>query len=371
MRTFVTALAVAYVAANACAQVGAEWEGEWGNFTQIASASGASSLGHGISISGCKADKCDFSVMVEEKADHGGASGYVEIQSATQAIAHLITALKEEHCSLELELISDGQMIKARPHSGDCTYFLTPGASFEHEYPLHSRDYYVGNDIAACFASSAATLHAVCTNRGLTDQVQNWELLYLRVSELEAQLNELARAHTAREHILAVCDHASDVERCLRDGFARSSLQLEARQRAWLASITEAGAPAEAEAKASAMKGSYRHSFPNSDVDGDHFTSTDTLDIAPLPDHAIRFSADLQFYNGHECSIDGVAKFAKAGFFVFQDKANNAGPLGCVLEIIPDKDGVRLSDPTGGCKMISCGERGGYSGAAFTFKDRR
>jgi hypothetical protein len=307
---------------------------------------------------------------VEEKADHGGATGYVEIQSANQAIAHLVSALKEERCSLELELISDGQMIKARPHSGDCTYFLTPGASFEHEYPLHNRDHYVGDDIAACFASSAAGLHAICTDHALADQVQKWQLLYLRVAELEAQPNELVRAHSAREHILAICDYASDVGSCVRDGFASSSLQLEARQSAWLASVTEVGAPAEAEAKASAIKGSYHHSFPNSDVDGDHFTSADTLEIAPLPQHTIRFSADLQFYNGHECSINGVAKFAKAGFFVFQSKDKNSGPLGCVLEIIPAKGGVRLADPTGGCKMISCGERGGYNGATFSFKER-
>jgi hypothetical protein len=363
-------LPVQCAARNGYRQNPKAWEGEWGSFVRVSSAKGTSSLGRGLSISDCKAERCDFSVKVQEKTDYGNASGYVDIQSATSAIVHLI-AFNEEHCTLALELAATEEAIEVKPRSGDCTYFLTPGASFEHRYPLHSRDHYVGEDVPACFLSSTPARQALCTSQALADQVKDWLLLYLRVAELDSQPDELTHGRNARDEIVAGCNRASDVGSCLQIGFAKSTQQLEARQSVWLASVTDSGDPARAESEAQAIRGSYRHSFRNGDVDGDHFTSTDRLDIAPLSDHTIRFSVDLQFYNGHECSIDGIAKFAKPGFFVFQDKDEDAGPLGCVLEIIPGKAGVTLADPTGGCKRISCGERGGYGGAAFSFKDRR
>lgn len=167
------------------------------------------------------------------------------------------------------------------------------------------------------------------------------------------------------------CDSAGEIAKCLTDDFAQSTKELEARQAAWLEGVTAPGNPGKAAQAATAIVGSYRHSFPNSDVQGDNFLSTDTLKITELPDNAIHYSLELQFYNGHECSLEGTANFRRAGFFVDQQKTDQLKFPLCVLEILPDENGVKIADPTGACKMMSCGERGGYNGAQFSFKDRR
>ena len=135
--------------------------------------------------------------------------------------------------------------------------------------------------------------------------------------------------------------------------------------------MTAPGDPGNAAKTAAAIAGKYRHSFPNSDVQGDNFLSADTLAIKMLPNQAIAYDVELEFYNGHECSLKGTATYRRAGFFVDQQKTGEpASPL-CVFEIRPQDDGVQLLDPTGACKRISCGERGGYNGAHFRFRDRR
>ena len=97
-----------------------------------------------------------------------------------------------------------------------------------------------------------------------------------------------------------------------------------------------------------------------------------TLTITPVGRASIHFDAHLEFYNGHTCDLSGGALYRKNGSFVYDDKpstSNSTDPV-CHLGIKPTATGVTFEDYTGGCKMTSCGERGGWNGASFTFAER-
>ena len=106
-------------------------------------------------------------------------------------------------------------------------------------------------------------------------------------------------------------------------------------------------------------------------------THADRLTITPVSQNSIHFDLHLEFYNGHECGLEGGALYRKDGSFVFEANPATAvkGWPACHLAITPTPTGITLQDLLGpdlnnGCKMMSCGERGGYNGAGFKFTDR-
>jgi hypothetical protein len=258
------------------------------------------------------------------------------------------------------------------PGKGDCGYYLTAGASFVHRYPLHARVHYTDSGSPACFASDAPARQALCGNDALTAESRAWSSLFLDVESLTRAADALTHEEAALSAMLHACDAAANAGDCLHASLARSTAELKARQAAWLASMTEPGDPGEAAAKAAAIAGRYARQFENGDVEGESFTSTNTMTLTETPDHGLRFSLELEFYNGHSCSLAGKAGFVRAGVFAYRqpDPDQPGGPL-CVLEIVPEAEGVRLSDPTGVCRQFSCGSRGGYEDIRFTFADRR
>ena len=360
--------------AKACAQsASSPWTGEWGTFEQMPSTDIRQFQGHGLSISDCAEQHCAFSVLLQNKIGHGNATGFLQVYSGTEAVAHLLSG-KKEYCSLRLTLNLRQSSITVGQDAGDCSYFETAGASFVETYPLHSRDGYVASDSAACFAAVEPALLAICTSKELSEKQSKWQLLFYEVADLGEQrsgLAEMTQEQAAQDSLLRGCNGARQVADCLMSAFAQSGKELKARKAAWLEGVTAPGDPGKAAQAAAAIAGSYRHSFPNGDVQGNNFLSTDTLEITELPNDAIHYSLELQFYNGHECLLEGTATYRRAGFFVDQRQTDQPKFPLCVFEILPKEDGVKFADPTGACKMMSCGERGGYNGAQFSFKDRR
>ncbi len=123
----------------------------------------------------------------------------------------------------------------------------------------------------------------------------------------------------------------------------------------------ERGDPAEGGELARKIAGRYRHTFPNADVGGHHYQSTDTLIVQPVGAASIHFNVFLHFYNGHSCSLSGGALYRQDGSFVFDDvPANSATPgPACRLAIVPSATGLKFTDLNGGCKQY-CGERGSW-----------
>ena len=350
----------------------AAWTGEWGSFRPGLHGYFPQPDGRGLTLSNCSGQHCDLSLVVQNDAGHGDAHGFAELLQPTEAIAHL-TEGKQEYCTLRLTRNPQQPSITVRTGTGDCSYFLTPGASFQQTYPLHTRDIFVADDVASCFSASAPASLALCTDKSLLEQDRQWQRLFLEVEDLFPSSKDAAmtRERAAENSLASSCNAASEVKPCLTDAFAHSSAALQAREAAWLDSVTAPGDPGAARKAADGLRGTYRHSFQNGDVQGDTFLSTNTLKIDLRPDNSIHYNVHLEFYNGHECSIEGTARFRRAGFFVDQQKTDQPNFPLCVFELRATHDGVQLVDPTGACKMTTCGMRGGYNGAEFLFKERR
>lgn len=118
------------------------------------------------------------------------------------------------------------------------------------------------------------------------------------------------------------------------------------------------------------IAGVYKHRFKNgiitpgkAPMEADTpYESEDVVEIVPYDATHLYVRAELQFYNGHSCSIAGMAGYEQ-GRFVFHDpeKAFDGGPS-CTLAVIPTKDGITLTDSmtSGGpatCQQY-CGARG-------------
>lgn len=121
------------------------------------------------------------------------------------------------------------------------------------------------------------------------------------------------------------------------------------------------------------MAGVYQHRFKNgiitpgkAPMEADTpYESEDVVEIVPYDDTHIYVRAELQFYNGHTCSIAGMAGYEQ-GRFVYHDPepAFDGGPP-CTLAVTPAQDGITLTDrPTPNsaatCRQL-CGARGSLS----------
>lgn len=87
---------------------------------------------------------------------------------------------------------------------------------------------------------------------------------------------------------------------------------------------------------------------------------------------SLYFRTHLEFYNGHQCKLYGIARFTSAGRFVFNDR-NPELPPGdphCRLQLAVTGQEVQLIDPDSSCQR-ACGMRGHIDGAAFPRTERR
>jgi hypothetical protein len=123
------------------------------------------------------------------------------------------------------------------------------------------------------------------------------------------------------------------------------------------------------------LAGVYKHRFANSDVQGEHYTSEDILEIVPVSADAAYFRLHLEFFNGHECGLDGVAR--QAGESLVYDGPADIDGRPCRLTLARRADGIHIfEDENGACRSQSCGMRGGYgyrsdNPADFTAAQRR
>lgn len=351
------------------------WAGEWGQFTFVPASSKRVAYyeGAGLSLTDCTNQRCHFSFDVDAKASYGRVEGDLLIDNEEKAVARLLDSTqKEEKCTLALEKTTGAKpSIIVTPRTGDCSYFLTPGASFEHTYSLRSRTPFYVSDVPQCFVSTERAMTALCTSQSLAAQEWAWELLFYGVDDLsrtKSGYEEMQNKDAERAQMLHSCDSAPDAVGCLAKAFAQSTSDLKARRAAWEDSVTEPGDTYAAQQAIAKIAGSYRHTSPNGDVQGNKFETTDTLEITPVSDTAIHVRVHLFFFNGHECYHDGVASYREAGLFAEHVKGIDGKE--CVFEVLPTSTGIKLTDPTGMCRMNDCGARGGYGGREFSAGDR-
>lgn len=110
-----------------------------------------------------------------------------------------------------------------------------------------------------------------------------------------------------------------------------------------------------------ALAGRYSSHFQNGLVDGSKYWSDDVVEIVPVDATHAYFRAELQFYNGHSCSIAGIAKTVGSRL-VYREKepSYDGGPI-CRLTITTKGKSLLLDDGDGSCQSY-CGARGSLSG---------
>jgi len=107
------------------------------------------------------------------------------------------------------------------------------------------------------------------------------------------------------------------------------------------------------------MAGVYKTRFNNALIGGETYASENILEIVPVRAAAAYFRIHLEFYNGHECAISGVAK-VNGDTLVYRgpDDIDNHP---CVLSLRRARDGVHIYEgENGACRNQTCGARGGY-----------
>lgn len=113
------------------------------------------------------------------------------------------------------------------------------------------------------------------------------------------------------------------------------------------------------------LAGGYSQTVPNSDRRGNQLMSTNTLDIVPTGPKSAFVRANLEFYNGHQCYLAGVAHVERDAL-VYREI--DEGLQHCVLEIRRSGDRIELSDENS-CQDM-CGAYGGFQGASFKASSR-
>lgn len=118
--------------------------------------------------------------------------------------------------------------------------------------------------------------------------------------------------------------------------------------------------------------GVYKESFSNGDITGRTYRSENILELVNLPDRAAYFRIHLEFYNGHICSLYGVAE-RNAAMFTYQSSDSDPSGHHCILDIKPTDKAIVLREGTPAfvCKEMNCGERGGFDGVSFERGKRR
>ena len=362
---------IVFVAAGALSQAVAQgssgaWSGEWGAFQRIAPVTADQYRGASLSITDCVGAQCKASMVVAGASNaHCNAAGNLQIKSPSEAAIDI--AQFGYQCSITLKKADKGSpTITARATGRDCSAYCTSGATMSGVFPIRSRTRFFGDNLQECYAGATPSRSALCADQSLSSLLDQWNKLAGAVSGLGGLKLD---PFTEQKEMLARCDVAAQPASCLSSALKQSMQRLEARKAVWHTEVTEPGDPQKARQTITAIAGHYRHSFQNGDIDGDKFRSTDTLHIAKASDNSIRYSLNLNFYNGHECTRSGVASFKAGGMFVDQT-ADPADGKACFFEIIPTARGVRLGDPTGVCRESDCGARGGYVAASFSFSQR-
>jgi hypothetical protein len=347
------------------------WQGEWGAFTDTAATNGQR-----LTISDCTANTCTFSVSVRVPGGNCGTASKATftIASPTEATANLPGESATQSCKLQLH--RDPTSITLTATGNTCTsyYCTSPAVTFAHTYAQRSSTPYTGWYSDQCFTNNAPARMATCTDPALAELEKQWLFLYsdFPLTPVPKDSSTFTAAEHADTTILTTCNTAPNPATCLHDRFTTGLALMNAKKNDFAAGYTERGDSATAATLAAKLAGRYRHSFANGDVQGDHFRSTDTLTITPVGRASIHFDAHLEFYNGHTCDLSGGALYRKDGSFVYDDAPSNVIPdaPACHLLITPTPTGITFQDPAGGCKNVSCGERGGWDGASFTFAER-
>lgn len=118
------------------------------------------------------------------------------------------------------------------------------------------------------------------------------------------------------------------------------------------------------------LAGRWTHRFSSGDISGARFPVTDELVIVATDrTHAV-FDLQLNFFNGHICSIGGVATLERGRLVYNNAEITSFDGAACRLEIWREGNRIRWDDGEGTCQGF-CGARGGLRGGEMRWSARR
>lgn len=118
-----------------------------------------------------------------------------------------------------------------------------------------------------------------------------------------------------------------------------------------------------------ALAGVYSVSFENQLVSGERYQAENVLTIVPTGPGAAYVDTTLEFYNGHQCAVSGIAHVEGAELVYREPESKKIGDEACVLHVARKGRKIWLSDEEGTCRAY-CGARGSLSGDDFPVSSR-
>lgn len=123
------------------------------------------------------------------------------------------------------------------------------------------------------------------------------------------------------------------------------------------------------------LQGVYKFRFINGLVTGEKYQSEDIVEIVPFDDSHIYIRAHLDFANGHQCSIWGIAGYDNGAFVYHEPEETSSGRPPCSLKISTTEKNLVLTDIDGTTELSTCrwhcGARGSFSNYSIARSSKR
>ncbi len=136
-----------------------------------------------------------------------------------------------------------------------------------------------------------------------------------------------------------------------------------------LAALACLGAAAPSSSPVNQLSGRYSQHFLNGMMDGASYRADNIVEIVPVDAHHAYARISLEFANGHQCALTGVAK-AEGKALIYHEPANGFANGNCRLHLTHEGASLRIDDEGGSCS-IYCGARGTLSGVPLPWRSRR
>ncbi|QBB71034.1 hypothetical protein ELE36_12115 [Pseudolysobacter antarcticus] len=382
------ALALGTLCAFSHATSAQDWQGEWGQWSSPDN--GVNLYGGSISIFACSQETstCRMRLNAESAKTRceyyfsGDSHHDIEMtwstdDSATTQLTDAKGQTKQCRVDLKLENIAGKRQIHAESRGPQCDYFCTDGAVIPQTYVFHRAQPYLWHSTPICFADDRDSRQAWCDDANIQALEQR---LYDLGSKYDALKHDDAlyqKQFVVREAALKTCNGAKDTSDCLLHAYtsdvsdfehAVAMAQTERDKAEKL--LAQKGDATQASKLITQIDGVYKKQFANGNVDGEHYTSEDILEIVRVAEDAVYFRASLAFFNGHSCGQHGIARFSQAGVFVFNDTQKFANDAVCRLQFEVSDKAITIKDPDGLCRNY-CGARGSFNGETFLRSARR
>ena len=124
------------------------------------------------------------------------------------------------------------------------------------------------------------------------------------------------------------------------------------------AALSVAVAGGDAQQLMGKMAGVYKHRFMSGVVvpgkADEPYQAEDVIEIVPYDADHVYLRVHLDFYNGHDCTIWGMAGYENGAFVYHGHEPESEGSPQCALRVGIDKDKLRLTDRDGDQGLSSC-----------------